>query len=122
MTRDELKAAVADKVDITGRRLTTGPKMRLLLNEIIDAVFDFFPQIFREPNPVTLNSNVPYTITIPSAEYPGEISGIQIFDSFGSQVNTGIFVKKGVSGSDKTVTLTSSKVQSNIEILIYLKP
>ena len=120
-TRAELKTAVANKIDITGRRLTTGQRVRDLMDTIIDAIFDQFPQRFKQTG-ITLVAGTPLVVTIPSATYPGTISNIDLWDANGSRAGSGIFIQRGVSGSDQTLTLTAGKTMTNLELNVLVTP
>lgn len=121
-TKAELEALVIDKIDITGRKLTTGVKVRQLMDEVIDSLFDQFPQRYVQSS-VNLVSGVDYTITIPSADYPGStISNIDIWDASGVKLDASVYVQRGTSGDDKTVTLNSAKTQTNLEVNILISP
>lgn len=118
-TKDELITTIESKIDVTGRRLTTGVKTRAALEAIVDAMFEQFGQIFTTT--VNLSANVDKVIVIPSATYQGDIRTINIWDASGNEITRKLAVIKGTSGSDKTLTLNSPKVDTNVEVNITMR-
>jgi anti-sigma factor ChrR (cupin superfamily) len=118
MTQDELNTEIDDKIDVTGRRLTTGARTRQVLKEIVSSIFGQFPQVYKVES-VTLTPSQDYTITVPSSTYSGAIKGVQLWTSSGVIVNS-VNIRRGTSGSDKTVILNSGKGYTNLEVNILI--
>ena len=119
MTRDQLKADVQAKIDITGRRLTTGVATRTLFDNIIDSLFDQFGQSFTTT--ATLVANTDKVIVIPSATYSGVIRTFNVFDANGYEITSKLTVQKGVLLGEQTLTLNSAKTNINVTVNILLQ-
>ena len=118
-TKAEIKAEIQAKISITGQRLTTGLTTRDILDQIVDAMFDQFGQVFTTT--VNIVANVDKVITIPSATYQGSIRTFNVWDSSGNEISQQIFIQKGTSGSDQTITLNTSKTKTSVEVNILMK-
>tara|TARA_R110000803_G_scaffold38124_1_gene82287 strand:+ start:838 stop:1206 length:369 start_codon:yes stop_codon:yes gene_type:complete len=115
-TKAELKQLVIDKISIAGTRDTTGMKVRQLMDPIIDALFDQFPQWFKQ-SAVNLAAGVDFEFQIPGSAGKS-IANVDIFDAFGYKLDSTVLVKKGVhSGTGNLlIILNAAKVQNNLEV------
>ena len=119
-TKDDLKQLVIDKISIAGTRATTGVKVRQLMDPIIDALFDQFPQWYKQSG-VNLASGVDYRFSIPDSAGKS-ISNIDIFDAFGYKLNSEVLIKREIhpATGNLIVVLNTSKTKNNLEVNILV--
>ena len=120
-TRGQLLAEVQAQIDITGQQLTTGVRVRTILNEVVNSLFDEFGTIFSTT--ITVASNKDYVVIVDGTNFEGSIRSYSIFDSSGYDVGSRFTVKKGVDPAtlNQTLTINSAKGASNLEVNITLK-
>tara|TARA_R110001599_G_scaffold318295_1_gene527885 strand:- start:724 stop:1086 length:363 start_codon:yes stop_codon:yes gene_type:complete len=117
--KQELKDIVEQMIDITGQRLTTGIRTRNVFDDIIDALFNQFGQIYTTQ--VNLVANTDFVIVVPASAYQGSIRNFNVWDANGNEIGNKLAVRKGVLLGDQTLTLNSAKSGVFVEVNITMR-